>query len=211
MVAAAIGDEVLWVRLPWLVDDLVDAGSSASTVAPFYKSVATDFNPSVDLTSEEPWSVAFWIYRKGSATAAQYIFGMAGTPRFYGAFALSSNDVLMVGIDGQAISTTATATVGVATHFVLTFNGVNDLKVYKDGTLAQTITTTGGGTLPNANMAIGAQTGGGITTQQQGAIEDFRIFNRVITTAEISLLAASAPSPSGGASFPPIGPGGLVF
>jgi len=203
MVAPAIGDEVLWVRFPWLIDDLIDDGSSASTITR-YQSCLTDFNPSTDLTSEGPWSIAFWICRKGSATAVQYIYGMGGAPRFYGAFGISGFNLLSIGIDGTPVNiTSVTATIGVATHFVITFDGVNDLKIYKDGLLAQTITTTSGGTLPNASLSIGSQTGGSIADQQRGAIEDFRIFARVLTAGECVTLASSAPSaPSGGSSRP---------
>jgi len=201
MVAAAIGDEVLWVRLPWFPDYLTDAGSSASTINRLYMSVLTDFNPSVDLTSEGPWSVAFWICRKGSTTTVQYVCGITGVPRFYLGFGVAGNNVLAIGIDGTPINySTATATVDVATHFAVTFDGVSDLKVYKNGKLAQTMVSSSGGTLPNGSLSIGAQTGGNLTDQQQGSLEDFRIFDRVLTSGECATLAASPPSASGGTS-----------
>ncbi len=203
MVAAAIGNEILWVRFPWETDDLVDAGSSGSVISRKYTSVLTDFSPSIDLSSELPWSVAAWICRKGGTTVVQYLWGMTGAPRFYAAFGVSGINALTIGIDGTPIIfTSQTATVGVATHFAVTFDGANQLRIYKNGTLGQTITTTSGGTLPNVALSIGAQTGGNLTDQWQGAIEDFRIFNRVLTAEECATLSASAPSAQGGTSRP---------
>jgi hypothetical protein len=202
MVAAAIGDELLWVRLPWLPGNLSDAGSVGATVSPRYLSVATTFNPSVNIGSGNPWSIAFWCARKGSQTAAQYILGVAGAPRFYVGWGVALTNSLVVGIDGTPVnifSGNMSPAVDVVFHTTITFNGINQLLVYRDGVLEATTTTTSGSNLPNIAIAIGAQAGGNLNTQWQGALDDVRIYNRVLTAGESATLASSAPSvPTGG-------------
>ena len=95
-------------------------------------------------------------------------------------------------IEGQIYNsgyhyTTYSATAGSWYHVVLTWDGANTQKLYVNGTLQSTTTATNAGNPSSlTQIFFGSYSGGGY---YNGLLDDVRVYNRVLSTNEISILA----------------------
>jgi hypothetical protein len=98
------------------------------------------------------------------------------------------------GLDSsQSLNTSTTITPGVWTHVVLTFNdSTNAANFYINGSSNSSGSITNN--LANTPQPIVIGWSGQNVQFFDGSIEDMRIYNRVLTPAEISALAASPPA-----------------
>ena len=93
--------------------------------------------------------------------------------------------VYLQGISGQPFTSTVIVTPGVWTHIFVTWDGTN-IFIYKNGVLTQTISAPGPQSLSNDIVGIGA-TGLG-TLFFSGSLDDVRIYNRALSSAEVKQL-----------------------
>jgi hypothetical protein len=100
-----------------------------------------------------------------------------------------------LGANGR-ISTNYTAFLDKWTHVALVSEGTGGAfkAIYLDGTLAASATSSNGPTAALSGLFIGSWPG--VSLHHRGLIDDFRIYDRVLTLSEIQLLASGAGGPA---------------
>jgi len=144
---------------------------SAITVAAWVK---------IASTTAEKKVIAKW---SDSAGAFSYLLGIAGAGNDNAQF------VVNTGSNGVATGTTSLS-VGVWHHLVGTYDGTT-VRVYVDGVEEGTASLTGNISSNTAPVRIGV--GSGATSEQpmDGAVDDPRIYDRVLSAEEIATIFAS--------------------
>jgi hypothetical protein len=143
------------------------------------------------------FTIAFWTSNIPASSTLWYIFGDAGASTFrcFTNGVAQANNWMIRGGGLPDLTIPGTATMApnmihaVFDASTLTFKG------YKDGVLVATATATS----PVAMAGTGFQIGGyGTSTNLNGLMDEFRIYNRALSVAEIqqSLLPASTGCPS---------------
>ena len=116
------------------------------------------------------------------------------------AFRVGSNGVIQISAGNTGCTVSSSLTVGAWTHFTLVYPGtvVRDTLLYSNARYLGAVTETNGvGTanvainwLSTAVPTIGTLGTGGTFSNFRGQIDDVRVYNRVLTPAEIRLLAS---------------------
>ena len=150
-------------------------------------------NPSA-LQSLTDFSMAAWIYvdsDRGASTdyiVSQYDGGGIAEGDFL--WYVDTNDALVVNIDGATAAVTSSAITENEWHYVaLTVDGDDRIDLYVDGTLnvSDTAIGTTAPYLHNANdLKIGSMHAG--TNPFQGIIDEVRMYNTILTAAQIQSL-----------------------
>jgi hypothetical protein len=148
------------------------------------------------LTLSATLTIAGWLYPERLSGPFHTIV-VVGAPglRGYG-LNLRSGAPNFVKIGTGDISSSTAAAVNTWQHVAITWNDATDeVKVYRNGLLAQTISHAGPLRAPSPTDAalIGAWLTGG--SFFQGILDDLRIYNRVLTPAEVQSLVQAAPPP----------------
>jgi hypothetical protein len=146
-------------------------------------------------------SVSVWIYRSGSTGARQSVLSFKETG---GGFVLSLNEngssefprIWLNQGGWQYKEDSVAIPLNTWTHVAATYDNSN-LRLYINGTEAAPATAlTGNMTEPSAVIGIGARN----SLDQHwypGLIDDARIYSRALTAAEVAVLAAGCPTPTG--------------
>jgi hypothetical protein len=177
------------------------AGWTAGRVGPFALNLTGATNSFAAVTppvidSSQTYSVAAWV-RPNNLTGFQTIVSIDGAT--ISPFYLQMSDGVLQfsarGSDstGSTITTVTggTATQGVWTHLVAVHDNVaNTISLYKNGVL-QSSTAFNSPWAATGNLVIGrAKWGGAPVDFLNGAIDEVHIYDRALTTTEISNLAA---------------------
>jgi fibronectin-binding autotransporter adhesin len=133
-------------------------------------------------------SISLWFNGTTNASTNQNMFAMTS---------LASNSALQVGYRGTSLSawnygggtlvSTAAPSNGVWHHLVYTYDGTTD-SLYVDGTLAATSTTS-----THQSGAVTAAYMGTYSPGNEmfaGSLDDVRVYNRALNSAEVTLLAS---------------------
>jgi len=184
------------------------------TTDSMFSSHAAQFNGNGEITipfmsntfrRTDDFTISIWITRKGNIPDGALPFSFNGTSSTHG------RGVRVTGNNIYRVSTTAantmhsnftngaTFTVNDGDHFVLIGYGDSTNKLYKNGSL---VGTTGAATLGHSNVSnsaggclggIGAvynPTGNDSHTYYQCTVNNFRIFNRTVSSTEVATLYA---------------------
>lgn len=135
-------------------------------------------------TGNQPLSVSFWIRRTGGASFP-YLFAVGDTN-------LSNQFLGMYETGGNVFFYTAAANVSVGnigggawTSIIISYNGTN-AQVYFNGVLASTITVAI--SFANSNVAVGSVFGLPSYNAFLGNIDEFGVWQRALTPAEVTQL-----------------------
>jgi len=152
-----------------------------------------------DFDRINPFSVAFWL--KGTNTGVMELIvakGNAATPIWRVNFnpydALVFAMIKTVPTDALSVKYSTNLRDGLWHHVVVTYSGsgaASDVKMYVDGAQVSAsiaLNTLTSSILNNAALSIGA--GGGGTNKFTGQLDDLRIYNKELTSAEVSKLYA---------------------
>ena len=172
-------------------DDYVDAGSGAN------------------LDNLRDMTVSVWLKPRAKIDILPRIFEKRAAAAEVKNLYLNTNDTLIfihktTGTNVRR-DTTAALPLDVWSHVVLTWDGTlnaSGILFYVDGSLAAMTAGTNGTAVllddDDGNLYIGNRDNG--TRTFNGLIDDFRLYDRALTPAEITALAASAPTDCGGAA-----------
>jgi hypothetical protein len=123
-------------------------------------------------TSTSGWRNVVMKERAGGLCYALYASGTPARPSTY----------IAVGANERGATGTATLTVNTWAHLAATYDGVT-LRLYVNGTQVATLATTGSLATSTGSLAIG---GNSVWSEWfAGLIDDVRIYNRVLTAAEV--------------------------
>lgn len=163
-----------------------------------------------DLNNLNEITISAWIKPTSLGAGLEAIVTKwnGSTSEQYGLWTQGSTNLVGIRvINAIGVADAATYTAGTWYHVAFTFDKItNQHLVYVNG--VQTLTFTPGGTYSNSvdytSLSIGAQVndfnGGPVSPNRffDGAIDDIRIYNRVLTSTEVdSLFDAEAPSCDG--------------
>ncbi|MGD0781196.1 MAG: LamG domain-containing protein, partial [Dehalococcoidales bacterium] len=165
-------------------------------------------NANLDNLYNADMSLAFWM-QADKETAGFCLLGKwGGTPgwllhMYDGGDATKMNFCQSrVTMDGGWTSPAGSIVTAAWIHFVITFNGsstANDPIFYKNGVLVATteVSTPAGAARDDSalNLYVGSS---GAGDYYNGRMEDVRVFNRIITPSEVTILAAGYRGPMGG-------------
>lgn len=146
-----------------------------------YASAAVYTRPSTDHT------VSYWL-RLDNASGISRPFGCTGLweARTNGSTGFLTSDYLQSGTLGNV-----TLTVGTYHHVAFVQDVTNtDRFAYLDGVLVNTITTATFAGQQSGTLFLGRSPGGGVAQSWFGAIDDVRIYDRVMTGNEIATIYA---------------------
>jgi hypothetical protein len=158
-----------------------------SNVSDFDECVVIPYKPMLDITNAV--TVACWAYSREAESQQDKFLSKGGTGVSYG-FCLNNtaNRYVDWRMNGSLLSTTSFP-VNEWTHVVITFDlnaGVNNQKMYINGTLNNQNTSTTALSTSLSPVVIGGFDTSGTTWQ--GMFDDVRIYNRALTAAEIKAL-----------------------
>jgi hypothetical protein len=128
------------------------------------------------------WTISMWL--EATSTTFGYIFGDAGSGSFrcFNNGAAGTNGITLRGTGITNVDVTGFASGPVVVHFVYD-SALANIKVYKNGVLAQTVAQT------PLNIALGSgfRVGGYSTSATlMGKLDEFRIYKRALDAAEIT-------------------------
>jgi len=150
-----------------------------------------------------PVTVCFWnfVATADVKTSSAFTVGNMDTPnRFHAHCPYSDNTVYWdygTATTGSGrVSASYAGHLDVWTHVALVSAGTGGTfqAIYFNGTLAGSVATSSGPTVPLSGAQIGAWTGSSL--YEKGMIDDFRIYNRVLSVTEIQGLASGNSGPS---------------
>jgi hypothetical protein len=146
-----------------------------------------------------PVTVAFWNYTAGGRNSSAFSVGNVDAPNRFQAHAPWSDNVLYWDYGDYStgrISTNYASYLNTWTHVALVSagNGGAFKAIYLNGVLANSSSSCMGPSAGIAGANIGAWPGASL--YHSGMIDDFRIYDRVLTAAEIGLLAAGNTEPT---------------
>jgi hypothetical protein len=146
-----------------------------------------------------PVTVAFWNFTAGGQNSSAFTVGNVEVPNRFQAHAPWSDNVLYWDYGDYTngrISTNYAAYRNTWTHIALVSqgNGGAFKAIYLNGVLANSSTTCLGPQAGISGVKIGAWPSASL--YHNGKIDDFRIYSRVLTAAEIQLLAAGNTEPT---------------
>jgi len=154
------------------------------------------------------WSLSVWLNATTPNGTVTQIWGNAqGSPRFQIAWSNSSSTVAYE----SGVSTIVCSITGLAEHewqHMALVRNTSGTHIYANGVLCGNTT---GDDFPNTEFGVGCLEDGAPTCINDwfnGGIDEFSIWNRSLTTAEIENLATGITFGNGSAINPP-GPGGL--
>ncbi len=131
-------------------------------------------------------SVAFWNYSPGGTQSSAFSVGGSGDPNRILAHAPWDDNVLYwdYGSSGGPgrITTNYAGYLNKWTHIVLVNNGTNFQAIYLNGSLITSDTSVDAAPGAQSGIWIGAF---GSSYPHNGRIDDFRVYNRVLTAQEI--------------------------
>jgi len=135
------------------------------------------------LTGQTNFSISYWIYR--NASTDQTLFSTTNLAST-GSFLASDTNVQMW--DGSAKIVWCSPPLNKWTHVVINYSKTSGfLNTYKDGVLcSQIAVSTTNGITQSSDGIIGKRYQAGYNFN--GEIDQFRIFNRVLTAAEVAVL-----------------------
>jgi hypothetical protein len=146
-----------------------------------------------------PITVAFWNFVPTAFNKSAFSIGNLDTPNRAQAHAPWGDgniywDYGNLGTTGR-VSASYAAKLNKWTHVALVSEGTGGafMAIYLDGVLAVSAASSDGPTTAMTGVQIGAWTGGGF--YHSGQIDDFRIYNRVLTAVQIQQLAAGKTEP----------------
>lgn len=163
---------------------------------------ATVSVPTFSWPTGGPVTVAFWnnVATAQVQNSSAFSVGNTDNPNRFQAHAPWSDkniywDYGDIGANGR-ISTNYTAYLDKWTHVALVSGGAGGTfkAIYLDGVLAASATTSGGPAIALTGVNIGRWPGSGL--DHKGLIDDFRIYNRMLSAAEIQALAAGETEPT---------------
>jgi len=150
--------------------------------------VDTPFNPHVDLGDGKPFTISAWFYIRSFPEAYACISGVyvVADERFY--FQVRSADrVLFVGLGDWYSATNLAISLNTWTHGAMTYDG-SRVKVYKNAGVPWDSGTIGSKVFGDDDLYIGANHAVPPGSWVDGIIDEFRIYNRVLSAAEIARL-----------------------
>lgn len=159
--------------------------------------------PGVSWPSGGPVTVSFWnlVATADVKNSSAFTVGNMDTPNRFQCHAPWSDSNIYWDYGSPTngsgrVSTSYTAYLNAWTHIALVSDGTGGTfqGIYLNGTLAASVTTSAGPTVALSGAQIGSWTGPGL--YEKGLIDDFRIYNRVLTAAEITSLAAGNSGPA---------------
>jgi hypothetical protein len=152
------------------------------------------------LTATSPFSMSMW-FRTTDATKVQQFFGTFSGPNYAGAnghfFELGANGTLAVLFNSATAWTSVITAAGAIQsntwyHATITFNTSNLGAMYLNGSLVGTVQNTGPiGVASNFTYLV---LGGGMDGGRgfNGYLDDVRLFNKVLTSAQINQVYAGS-------------------
>ncbi len=144
------------------------------------------------ITGNNPRTVGVWIKTTNTARQGVATWGNSGTFS-RNTFVINGNGTVRFEYQGGGQNTTITANDGVWHHIAYTYDGA-EVKVYVDGVLDFTRPETkiNTGVAGDRQITIGSEgaSDGSLTFRPfSGAMDDFKLYNRALSAAEIAELA----------------------
>lgn len=143
-------------------------------------------NPTVGIASSlwvnrNSLSVDTWlISRDDLSLGRSFAFGIRGN---------ASNNVVWLQINGgSTVLSTISVPLGLWTHLCFTRNSNNTYSIFINGALNSTSVSVVSPASTTGNVNIGRRTYSGFEGYFSGLLDDVRIYNRVLSPAEISIL-----------------------
>ncbi|MBI2572948.1 hypothetical protein HYV86_03760 [Candidatus Woesearchaeota archaeon] len=137
------------------------------------------------------FSVEYWVMRNGTRHEA-FAFTNDGSQNKDDPFSWDGNQInIGDGLNHEIKTVTLAADTNVWTHIIFTVDGSNKiLRQYKNGTLVDDLSLTyTPSSFPNKFLRIGRGGFAEIYTEYfQGAIDNFRVYNRTLTPDQVKLL-----------------------
>ena len=147
-------------------------------------------NTALPWTTGQSITVALWVKTPGGTPGGAFSVGMA-TNRI-GAHIPYSDNVLYwdygPSFPAARITTNFAPYLNKWTHVALVSNGTNFKGIYLNGQLVTSDTSAGAPTVALTGVEVGRYNVGGGIAWHTGLIRDFRLYNTVLTTAEIQAL-----------------------
>lgn len=178
-------------------------GNASGSVSGYETGVINDFAASFDgsgitidgyngITGNNPRTVAVWVKTTNTARQGIATWGNSGTFS-RNTFVVNGNGTVRFEYQGGGQNSTTTVNDGAWHHIAYTYDGAN-IKVYIDGVLDFTRPETriNTGVAGDRQITIGSEgaSDGSLTFRPySGAMDDFKLYNRALTDAEITALA----------------------
>ncbi len=141
-----------------------------------------NFGSPAALTNMKPLTISAWV--QPTSNGGVVIGKRGGTCNGYWMLTPGANGIVWLNNRGVSSTTTAKLTANAWNHLSITWDGASTTKIYLNGNeVPGTLRTNSGTTDATCNLLIGSRNG----TQEffKGAIDEVRIYNQVLTPAQI--------------------------
>ncbi len=163
-------------------NSLYNTGNGAGAVAPVGAGSALDFTPASRPT------ISFWL-KVNSLSSSSRLFGRFGCGGWDVWYSLDGTMVLETSCGNQIAWGSMVTADNQWHHYAVTYNG-GSASLYKDGSLVSTLSYTPTWT----SSSIPINIGGDSLFPLRGYMDEVQIYNRPLTSGEISVLASQSPS-----------------